>query len=145
MLCINRYTVECDCFDGQLAAGPIPCFLTSDQDELASQLQGNPALAHAYCQALAKKFFVPEELTTLECLEYVQAPRPGKGETPFAREWVAPSPPTKKPKTSQPGPSSDLGPVGDTQGSEQITSITSINANKLGYVIGTPKLRSYIC
>jgi hypothetical protein len=50
-------------------------------------------------------------------MAYAQGPRPGKGESPFIREWVPPSQPTKKLRAGQ----ASSGPVGDTQGSKQLT------------------------
>jgi hypothetical protein len=87
-------------------------------DELARQLQSNPAVAHAYCKKLASRFLVPEELSPVECLAYAQGPRLGKGESPFIREWVPLSQPTKKLRAGQ----ASSGPVGDSQGSRQYTS-----------------------
>jgi hypothetical protein len=68
---LARYTVAADCFDGKEAAGPVPKFLTSNPIEVEKQLKENPALAHGYCQALAGKLIVPEDLTSLEAMAYV--------------------------------------------------------------------------
>jgi hypothetical protein len=106
---LARYTVDCSCFDGKEAAGPVPRFFTSNIDALKKELRENLVLAHGYCQAVAGKLIVPEELTSIECMEYVQGtPRPGKGESPFLREWIPPptSQPAKKPRVGagHPGP-----------------------------------------
>jgi hypothetical protein len=112
---LARYTVAADCFDGKEAAGPVPKFLTSNPIEVAKQLKENPALAHGYCQALAGKLIVPEDLTSLEAMAYVQGSmRVGKGESPFLREWRPPQPPQKRHK---PSPGTNIsGPLGDSQG-----------------------------
>jgi hypothetical protein len=112
---LASYPIVANCFDGREAAGPVPYFFTSQPVETAKQLLSNPALAHGYCQALASKFLVPEQLTSLEGMAYVQGARPGKGETPFGREWA---PPVQLPaKKHCAGPTSNVsGPVGDSQG-----------------------------
>jgi hypothetical protein len=110
---LAKYQVEARCFDGREAAGPVPVFLTSNPIDVAKQLEENQALAHGYCQALAQRILVPEELSSLEAMAYVQGPRIGKGETPFLREW---RPAQQPPKKHKPAAVTNLGPIGDTEG-----------------------------
>jgi hypothetical protein len=58
---------------------------------------------------------VPEEVTSLEAMAYVQGPRQGKGESPFIRVWV---PEQQANKRARMGPlqQSFAGPIGDSQG-----------------------------
>jgi hypothetical protein len=112
---LARFPIEANCFDGKAAAGPVPYFFTAKPAEVAKQLLDNPALAHGYCQALASKFLIPELLTSLEGLAYVQGGMPGKRESPFSREW-APEQQQLPAKKHRAGPTSNIsGPVGDSQ------------------------------
>jgi hypothetical protein len=72
-------------------------------------------LAHSYCQALAAKLLVAEELSSLEAMAYVQSPRPGRGESPFIRVWVPDQQTNKRPRLNLPQ-LNFAGPIGDTQG-----------------------------
>jgi hypothetical protein len=85
---LKRFAVEAGCFDGLANAGRVPKFFSLTPEETRKQLMENPALAHTYCQALAAKLLVAEELTSLEAMAYVQSPRAGRGESPFIRVWV---------------------------------------------------------
>jgi hypothetical protein len=72
-------------------------------------------LAHSYCQALAAKLLVAEELSSLEAMAYVQSPRPGRGESPFIRVWVPDQQTNKRPRLNLPQ-LNFAGPIGDAQG-----------------------------
>jgi hypothetical protein len=131
VIILAKYTVEADCFDGEQGAGPIPHFFSSSPGEVAAMLRNNPAVAHTYCQMLVSRIIVPEELTSLECMGYVQGPRQGKGESPFVREWVAPKQLAKRLKAGQPEPGAEqragaAGPVGDSQGITQLTVLIGV-------------------
>jgi hypothetical protein len=97
---LAKFPVQVECFDGRKAAGPVPIFFSSNPIETAKELEDNVALAHAYIQALAAKILIPEEITSLEALAYVQSPRGGKGEAPFVREWRPESQPAKRAEAS---------------------------------------------
>jgi hypothetical protein len=112
---LARFDVEAACFDGLAAAGPVPRFFSTSPAETGRQLLDNLELAHGYCQALAARVLVPEEVTSLEAMAYVQGPRQGKGESPFIRVWV---PEQQANKRARMGPlqQSFAGPIGDSQG-----------------------------
>jgi hypothetical protein len=110
---LKRFAVEAACFDGLANAGPVPKFFSLTPEETHKQLVENPALAHTYCQALAAKILVAEELTSLEAMAYVQSPRAGRGESPFIRVWVPDQQGNKRPRLT---PTSYAGPIGDSQG-----------------------------
>jgi hypothetical protein len=111
VIVLAQTDVDCAMFDGTHQAGPVPVLFSSDPTGAAKQLTDNPALAHAYCQALSARLFAPEALSALEAMAWAQGPREGKGESPFIREWTSPQQKRKKPNTA-----ADLGPVGDSQG-----------------------------
>jgi hypothetical protein len=112
---LKRFSVEAACFDGLAAAGPVPTFFSTSPADTEKQLLDNPALAHSYCQALAAKLLVAEELSSLEAMAYVQSPRPGRGESPFIRVWVPDQQTNKRPRLNLPQ-LNFAGPIGDAQG-----------------------------
>jgi hypothetical protein len=118
---IKQFSVEAACFDGLAAAGPVPRFFSTSPAETSKALKENPGLAHRYCQALAAKLLVPEAISLLEAMAYVQGPRPGRGELPFIRIWVPEQQPSKRqrPNPTQHG---SAGPIGDLQGIMHITN-----------------------
>jgi hypothetical protein len=104
-----RFPVTANYFDGQAAAGPVPIFFSCNPEEAYKQLKDYPHLAHGYLQALCSRILLPEDLTAIESMGYVQGPREGKANSPFLREWNPPrSKPAKQlPDQHQPGPSTD--------------------------------------
>jgi hypothetical protein len=112
---LARFNVEAACFDGLAAAGPVPRFFSTSPAETGKQLLENPGLAHSYCQALAAKVLLPEEISNLEAMAYVQGPKQGKGESPFIRVWVPEQQASKRAKLT-PQQHINAGPIGDSQG-----------------------------
>jgi hypothetical protein len=47
---IKSFPIEMEEFDGSLAAGPVPIFVSEKPEETAQALNSNPARAHKMCQ-----------------------------------------------------------------------------------------------
>jgi len=109
---VARFAVAMESFDGVAAAGPVPTWFSVNPEATLIALKKSPDMAHAMCQALAKRIIKTEELNQEQAAEYVKAPRQGVEQTPFLREWVAPkqdSPPKKQKTDQESGPHTSSG------------------------------------
>jgi hypothetical protein len=87
VIIVASFALELDAFDGTLAAGPKPIFVSSNPDEAVSLLQNQEA-AHRLCQALAARLKTTEALTAEQAVGMGPLPRIGKTSSPLVRNWI---------------------------------------------------------
>jgi hypothetical protein len=89
------YDIEMEAFNGSLAAGPVPIFVSSKPEDALNSLQ-KPEQAHRICQALAARFTTTETITGEQAIQMGPQPRLGKTRSPLVRTWIPPEPASKR-------------------------------------------------
>lgn len=94
---LATFEVDMDAFNGSLAAGPVPIFVSSKPEDALSLLQ-KPEQAHRICQALAARITTTENITGEQAVQMGPQPRMGKTSSPLVRPWIQQEPASKRPR-----------------------------------------------
>ena len=72
---LSAWPLQCDIFDGDAAAGPIPTLFSQEPDVTSQNILGNLSKAHNDLQRLAKVFFLMESVCQEDCPALLKKPR----------------------------------------------------------------------
>ena len=72
---LSAWLLQCDVFDGDEAAGPIPTLFSQEPDVTSQNILDNLVKAHNDLQRLAKVFFLMEAVSQDDCPALLKKPR----------------------------------------------------------------------
>ena len=72
---LSAWPLQCDIFDGDEAAGPIPTLFSQEPDVTSQNILDNLVKAHNDLQRLAKVFFLMEAVSQDDCPALLKKPR----------------------------------------------------------------------
>jgi hypothetical protein len=72
---LASWELNCNLFDGEECAGPVPVLFADDPEEASRNVEANPARLHADLQRLHKMFFMPEFVDCVEAAAIIRKPR----------------------------------------------------------------------
>jgi hypothetical protein len=84
---LAAFELEMDAFNGSVAAGPVPIFVSSAPEDALGGLE-RPEQAHRICQALAARITTTEAITGEQACQMGPQPRMGKTKSPLVRDWI---------------------------------------------------------
>jgi hypothetical protein len=92
---LASFPVDMNAFNGTLAAGPKPIFVSSKPEEALASLQ-SAEYAHRICQALVGRLTTTEAITGEQAVQIGPLPRRAKTTSPLVREWLQQEPALNK-------------------------------------------------
>ena len=72
---LGIWDLECEVFDGEKAAGPVPTLFSPNPGESLQALEDDPGKAHKDLQRMAKMFIMPEYVGAEEAMLLVRKHR----------------------------------------------------------------------
>ena len=72
---LSAWSLQCDIFDGDTAAGPMPTLFSQEPDVTSQNILGNLAKAHNDLQRLTNVFFLMESVCQENCPALLKKPR----------------------------------------------------------------------